>query len=51
VAEEAGSTRVVEATVAAFGRLDILANKAGTSDSATNVTGAELYVDGGYLAM
>src|SRR5271168_2929175 len=36
VTEEAGWKQVVDATVAAFGRLDILVNNAGISGSATN---------------
>ena len=36
VTDEAGWKKVVDATVAAFGRLDILVNNAGISGSATN---------------
>ncbi len=36
VTDEAGWTKVVDATVAAFGKLDILVNNAGISGSATN---------------
>src|SRR5262245_45293351 len=36
VIEEAGWTKVVDDTVAKFGRLDILVNNAGISGSATN---------------